>query len=95
MRVTAARFGPRWLRAQLSRLVPKFPDVRVCVAFSGGVDSTALLAAFARIGSARLKLRALHVHHGLSAHADAWLPLMAGWSMSAGMCPAGSPREPA
>lgn len=46
----------------------------VAVAFSGGRDSTALLyatvAAAAPLGIAVL---ALHVHHGLSAHADAWL----------------------
>jgi tRNA(Ile)-lysidine synthase len=48
---------------------------RVCVAFSGGSDSTVLLHALA---SARAKsggqwtLSAHHVHHGLSANADAW-----------------------
>ena len=44
------------------------------VAFSGGLDSTVLLvlaAQFAR--EHRLGLRALHVHHGLSPHADAWV----------------------
>jgi tRNA(Ile)-lysidine synthase len=48
---------------------------RVCVAFSGGSDSTVLLHALA---SERAKnagqwtLSAHHVHHGLSANADAW-----------------------
>lgn len=47
----------------------------VAVAFSGGRDSTALLHATAcaarEQGSARVV--ALHVHHGLSEQADAWL----------------------
>ncbi|MFL9690750.1 tRNA lysidine(34) synthetase TilS [Aeromonas veronii] len=44
------------------------------VAFSGGLDSTLLLvlaAQYAREHS--LPLRALHVHHGLSPHADEWV----------------------
>ena len=46
----------------------------IAVAYSGGRDSTALLHAtlVAAQGSA-LQVHALHVHHGLSAHADAWL----------------------
>ena len=46
----------------------------VAVAYSGGRDSTALLHATLR-AAAPLGLRvvALHVHHGLSPHADAWL----------------------
>jgi len=67
----AARFGPRWLRARLAALFPSFPNVAVCVAYSGGVDSTALLAGLARGPRARLQLRALHVNHGLHAGADA------------------------
>ena len=43
---------------------------RVLVAFSGGVDSSVLLH-LAR--DAGLSVRALHVHHGLSAEADAWV----------------------
>jgi tRNA(Ile)-lysidine synthase len=46
----------------------------VAVAYSGGRDSTALLHATLH-AAAPLGVRvwALHVHHGLSAHADAWL----------------------
>jgi len=44
------------------------------VAFSGGRDSTALLHATARSALALgIGVVALHVHHGLSAAADAWL----------------------
>jgi tRNA(Ile)-lysidine synthase len=47
--------------------------VRVAVAFSGGLDSSVLLALAVR--EARrcgVHLSAIHVHHGLSLHADAW-----------------------
>lgn len=68
----AALFGPRWLRARLAALFPALPNIAVCVAYSGGVDSTALLAALARGPRSRLHLRAVHVNHGLHAGADAW-----------------------
>jgi tRNA(Ile)-lysidine synthase len=45
------------------------------VAFSGGIDSLVLLHALARLrdsGELRCELHAIHVHHGLSPHADAW-----------------------
>lgn len=47
----------------------------VAVAYSGGRDSTALLhaTAAAAVEAPGLQVVALHVHHGLSAHADAWL----------------------
>lgn len=46
---------------------------RLGVALSGGRDSAALLVACARhAGQHAVALHALHVHHGLSAHADAW-----------------------
>lgn len=46
----------------------------VAVAYSGGRDSTALLhATLAEAATQGLRVLALHVHHGLSAHADAWL----------------------
>ena len=49
------------------------PGARLCVALSGGVDSVVVLdvlhALAPRFG---FYLQAAHVHHGLSAHADAW-----------------------
>jgi tRNA(Ile)-lysidine synthase len=45
---------------------------RVAVAFSGGIDSSVLLDAAARVAGPS-RCIALHVHHGLSPHADQWL----------------------
>lgn len=46
----------------------------VAVAWSGGRDSTALLhATLIAAAPLGIEVLALHVHHGLSAHADAWL----------------------
>ena len=47
-------------------------NARIAIAFSGGVDSSVLLDAAVRVAGAPRCL-ALHVHHGLSTHADAWL----------------------
>ena len=44
----------------------------IAIAFSGGVDSSVLLDAAVRVAGAS-RCVALHVHHGLSSHADAWL----------------------
>lgn len=45
----------------------------LCVAFSGGPDSTALLHALGQLPQARSRgLRALHVDHGLNAQSAAW-----------------------
>ncbi|MEJ6003676.1 tRNA lysidine(34) synthetase TilS [Paucibacter soli] len=50
------------------------PARRVAVAYSGGRDSTALLhATAAQALGWGLHVCALHVHHGLSPQADAWL----------------------
>lgn len=43
----------------------------VCVGLSGGCDSVVLLHLLSQLGLGA-RLGALHVHHGLSPHADAW-----------------------
>ncbi|MCW5119567.1 tRNA lysidine(34) synthetase TilS [Burkholderia cenocepacia] len=48
------------------------PDAHIAIAYSGGLDSTVLLDAAVRVAGAS-RCVALHVHHGLSANADAWV----------------------
>ena len=67
----SAAFSGEWLDARLAALLPAYPDVCVCVALSGGVDSVTLLAALAK-SSRCASLRAIHVHHGLHPNADRW-----------------------
>ena len=47
---------------------------KLLIAFSGGLDSTALLSLVKKLSEKRphLSLRAIHIHHGLSPNADAW-----------------------
>ncbi len=60
--------------AALAAFVAALPaGSRLCVALSGGRDSVVLLHALARLRTSRaFALSALHVHHALSANADAW-----------------------
>lgn len=55
------------------------PGDRLCVGFSGGRDSTVLLHALVQLRESgfAFELAALHVHHGLSTHADDWLEFCA------------------
>ena len=47
----------------------------ILVAFSGGLDSTVLLHQLVqwRAQHPEVALRAIHIHHGLSSHADCWV----------------------
>lgn len=47
------------------------PAETLCVGLSGGCDSVVLLHVLSRLGLGE-RLRAMHVHHGLSPNADAW-----------------------
>jgi len=66
-RPTPAEAGPNPALAPLQGLNAELP---VAVAFSGGADSTALLHAAVQAWPGRV--RAIHVHHGLQAAADAF-----------------------
>lgn len=63
------RFNMNWIDAVFSE------EGRVWVGFSGGVDSHVLLHALVNQVSVeqKQKIAVIHVHHGLSANADAWL----------------------
>ncbi len=67
-------FGPERLASALSALAPEWQTQRFCVALSGGLDSGVLLHALAGLRDAHegLRLRAVHVDHGLQAEAPAW-----------------------
>jgi tRNA(Ile)-lysidine synthase len=61
------------VEAAVDRALAGLAGRRLAVALSGGRDSTALLHACAVIAPRHgIALSAIHVHHGLSAHADAW-----------------------
>jgi tRNA(Ile)-lysidine synthase len=71
--VSAPReFDARWLGLRLGQLLPAYPDLALCVAFSGGADSTALLVALAQLRSAPRALRAVHVDHRLHPDSPRW-----------------------
>jgi tRNA(Ile)-lysidine synthase len=59
--------------ASLTTLLPDYRTVRLCVAFSGGLDSTALLTALALSRRARRPpLRAVHIDHQLHPNSGRW-----------------------
>lgn len=67
-----APFGSEWLQGKLATLLPDLPHAHLCVALSGGVDSSVLLAALAEGKQTRRHLRAIHIEHGLHPDAPRW-----------------------
>jgi tRNA(Ile)-lysidine synthase len=64
---------PDPIDAALAKWLASVP-LRVCVAYSGGIDSSVLLHACSRgrEHAPALELSAIHIHHGLSENADHW-----------------------
>ena len=61
------------LTEHLATWLENTPPSALCVAFSGGIDSSALLHALAHLPAARKRgLRALHIEHGLHPDSSAW-----------------------
>ena len=71
-RARVLKLDPAWVYAQLLRLHPAAATGPLSIAFSGGADSTALLALLAEVPAVRPRLRALHIDHGLHAHSRSW-----------------------
>jgi tRNA(Ile)-lysidine synthase len=68
-----SRFNPAWLRQRLRSLLGPLRDRQLCLAYSGGLDSCALLCALAALRThERFVLRALHVNHQLHPQASTW-----------------------
>jgi tRNA(Ile)-lysidine synthase len=67
------RADPAWVYSQLLRLHAPAATAPLCVAFSGGADSTALLSLLAELPAVRPRLRALHIDHGLHAQSRTWV----------------------
>jgi tRNA(Ile)-lysidine synthase len=63
--------SPETLPAHLERFLDRYPpSPTYWVAYSGGLDSSALLYCAAAIPA--VSIRAVHIHHGLHHEADAW-----------------------
>jgi tRNA(Ile)-lysidine synthase len=67
-------FTPDALAATLRESLPQAFGGKLCVAFSGGVDSTALLHALAGLRESQpgWSLRAIHINHQLQPAANEW-----------------------
>jgi tRNA(Ile)-lysidine synthase len=72
--VTApARFDAAWLRVKLRAMIGALRARQLCVAYSGGLDSGALLSALAQLRTReRFGLRAVHVDHGIQPQSALW-----------------------
>jgi tRNA(Ile)-lysidine synthase len=83
----AAPFTTDSLAASLAGLIPGYPDASLCVALSGGMDSVALLHAAQALAQAesRIRLRAVHVDHGLQAQSQDWTVICRGQCQALGI----------
>lgn len=67
------RFSTHWLGVRLRAIAGPLRGQRLCLAFSGGLDSSVLLDALVVLRRREaFKLRALHVDHGLHADSVRW-----------------------
>ena len=66
------------IAASLATLIPEYPAASLCIALSGGLDSSVLLHVLALLRraqaprGARMRLRAVHVNHGLLPSSAEW-----------------------
>jgi len=69
-------FEPALVATRIDELLRTLPELPtgLCVAYSGGLDSTVLLHALARLAdrASRPRLRAVHVDHGLNPQSPQW-----------------------
>ena len=73
MAATVEGFGPERVASLLAAIDPDWRKARIAVALSGGLDSTVLLHALSALAAREsLKLRALHVDHGLRPESAGW-----------------------
>jgi tRNA(Ile)-lysidine synthase len=71
--VAPERFSTRWLATRLRELAGPLRGRHLCLAFSGGLDSSVLLAALAAVRTrSGFWLRAVHVDHGLHPQSRLW-----------------------
>lgn len=66
-------FSDSPLRLALHQALGDYPSAPLRLALSGGLDSALLLTLLAADPAWRHRLVAIHVHHGLSPHADTWM----------------------
>lgn len=80
-------FSPSGLLASIQRHLPADASGKLCVAFSGGLDSTVLLGALtiAVRDEPYYRLRAIHIDHQLHEHSPQWHQHCAQFALSAGI----------
>ncbi|MGA1640643.1 MAG: tRNA lysidine(34) synthetase TilS [Steroidobacteraceae bacterium] len=78
---------PASLESRLATWIPTYPDCSLIVALSGGLDSTVLADLLLQLAAVRpdLRLRAVHVDHGLQEVAGEWALRCARWCEQRGL----------